>query len=225
MARTSREAGKSALVLVVPLGSFEQHGPHLPLDTDTRIAVSLADAAVDRLGGEGFLVAPPVAYSASDEHSSFPGTLSAGTEATIALLEALRRSSWWAAGTVVVNGHGGNADALSRIAPDPRWRAWSPSLPPGGDLHAGRTETSLALHLFPDLVRTGLVEKGAVIDDARAAWDAMREGGVAAVSANGVLGDPTGASAAEGADIHDAMVADLSRFLDAARREWTDAAR
>ena len=221
MRETSRDIAPGSRILVVPLGSVEQHGPHLPLDTDTRIAVALAVAGTERAGDDVFLLAPAVAYSASDEHASFPGTLSVGTEVTVDLLRALSRSAWWAAGMVIVNGHGGNMDALGLVgdAGMPR-RSWSPMLPPGGDMHAGRTETSLGLHLFPADVRLDAAEVGALPKDPADALAAMRAGGVAAVSANGVLGDPTGASAEEGARIFAEMVVDLVAVLDECRRTW-----
>ena len=64
------------LLLAVPLGSCEQHGPHLPLDTDTRIAVALADRLAARHAQ--VVVAPAVAFGSSGEHAGFPGTLSIG---------------------------------------------------------------------------------------------------------------------------------------------------
>jgi creatinine amidohydrolase len=218
---TSRDIAPGRRIVVVPLGSVEQHGPHLPLDTDTRIAVALATAGTERAGTDVFLLAPALAYSASDEHASFPGTLSIGTEVTAGMLRALSRSAWWAAGMVIVNGHGGNIDALGLVGDTgaPR-RSWSPRLPPGGDLHAGRTETSLGLHLFPSDVRLEAAEVGALAADPMDAVARMRADGVAAVSANGVLGDPTGASAQEGARMFAGMVDDLVAVLEECRRTW-----
>ncbi|HNJ23242.1 MAG TPA: creatininase family protein, partial [Microthrixaceae bacterium] len=106
-------------VLVVPLGSCEQHGPHLPLDTDTRIAEALAAALVDRLG-DGMVLGPTVGVGASGEHESFPGTLSIGTVVLEGVLVELVRSALPPPGSdrprpfrgvVVVNGHGGNVEA------------------------------------------------------------------------------------------------------------------
>jgi creatinine amidohydrolase len=200
-------------ILVVPLGSVEQHGPHLPLDTDTRIAVALAHGLADRR--PDVVVAPALAYGASGEHAAFPGTLSIGTEALTTVLVELGRSADVFAATVLVNGHGGNAGAVraaaSALVDEGRTAvAWSPSIP-GGDAHAGRTETSLLLAIDPDVVRLDRAEPG---EDAplRDIMSRLREGGVAAVSANGVLGDPRGASADEGA----ALLGDLVDQLDAA---------
>lgn len=225
MRETSRDVGPGTRIVVVPLGSVEQHGPHLPLDTDARIAEALCRAALEQIGEDAFLLAPLMAYSASDEHAGFPGTLSLGTFVTVEALRALRRSAWWAAGMVVVNGHGGNADALTSLHGTDGWKTWSPKLPPGGDMHAGRTETSLALHLFPDDVQMDRAISGAVLGDVEAAMAAMREGGVAAVSSSGIIGDPLGASPEEGARIFAVMRDELANFLRSCRQSWIDATR
>ena len=204
-------------VVAVPLGSVEQHGPHLPLDTDTRIATALVDAlAAARPDVVG---APPVAYGASGEHAGFPGTLSIGTEALTAVLVELGRSADAFAGVVFVNGHGGNLEAVRRasallVDEGRRVLAWAPSVP-DGDAHAGRTETSLLLALDPGCVRLDRAEPGATAPIAELIGD-LRSGGVAAVAPNGVLGDPTGASADEGAALLAAITADLLAAVDRA---------
>jgi creatinine amidohydrolase/Fe(II)-dependent formamide hydrolase-like protein len=136
-------------LLVVPVGSLEQHGPHLPLDTDTRIAVAVARRAC--AGRAGVALAPPLPVGASGEHAAFPGTLSIGSEALApgaVRLDAAQR---------------GDVRPLERILP------------------------------------------------------LLRERGVRAVSANGVLGDPAGASAAEGEELlghlTDGLTAAMDRFL------------
>ena len=100
---TSSQLRSTSPVLIVPVGSTEQHGPHLPLDTDTRIASAVAGAAATRLAagadGRQFMVAPAVAYGASGEHQGFPGTVSIGSAALeLVLLEFGRSVSDWAAG-------------------------------------------------------------------------------------------------------------------------------
>ena len=148
-------------ILLVPVGSCEQHGPHLPLDTDTRIAVAVADGAA---AGRGDVwVAPPVTYGASGEHQGFAGTLSIGTTALSALLVELGRSAIPPPPAdapyrrlVFVNGHGGNHEAVRAAVEVLRSEgrsatSWSPRID-GGDAHAGRTETSLLLVIAPHLV-------------------------------------------------------------------------
>lgn len=203
-------AAAEARVLVVPVGSLEQHGPHLPLDTDTRIAQSLADALAAHRSDT--LVAPAIAFGSSGEHEGFAGTLSIGTEVLCSVLVELVRSNRDMDHIVFVNGHGGNLDAVRGatavlVEQGQSVIAHSPSVP-GGDAHAGRTETSLLLHLDPSVVRMSLAEAGAS-EPLSELLGAMRDGGVRAVSSNGVLGDPTTASAAEGAELFERLVAAL----------------
>lgn len=211
---TSPEAGDAGLVLV-PVGSIEQHGPHLPLDTDTVIAVAVAAGAADRLPGTW--VAPPVAYGASGEHQSFSGTCSIGSEALRHLLVELVRSlRTWAPKVCFVNAHGGNLTALSGAVEQLRDEGhdvtWVPCATEEVDLHAGRTETSLMLHLRPASVRLDRAVPG----DTRPLAEVLPlllAGGVSAVSENGVLGDPAGASAEEGRQVLTRMVEDVLRRL------------
>lgn len=211
---TSRELLGASPVLVVPLGSTEQHGPHLPLDTDTRIAVAVAVAAAERFEAtvpEGsVVVAPAIAYGASGEHEAFPGTVSIGTEALEHLLVEYGRSAIrWAPRLVFVNGHGGNLGALTaaarRLRSEGRDVSWCPCQVAGGDAHAGHTETSVLLHISPEDVRIEQSRPGnrAPLVDL---MPELRSGGVAAVSEVGVLGDPTTASAAEGERLFEQMV-------------------
>jgi creatinine amidohydrolase len=204
-------------VLAVPIGSTEQHGPHLPLATDTEVAVTLADRLAAARGD--VLVAPPLPYGSAGEHAAFPGTLSIGAAALEHVLVELVRSADAFAGVVLVSGHGGNAAPLAAAVATLRSEgrsvlAWTPRIP-GGDAHAGRTETSLLLALAPAQVRLEAAEPG----DTRplaAVIGELRRSGVAAVSPNGVLGDPTGASAEEGRRILDTLADDLV----AAVRAW-----
>ena len=199
--------------LLVPLGSTEQHGPHLPLDTDTRIATAVARGAQAGLGARlelDWLVAPAIAYGASGEHQSFAGTISIGTEAlTMLLVEYGRSAACWAVRLVFINGHGGNVDALSsavsRLRAEGRDVGWCPCTSVGGDAHAGHTETSVLLHISPADVLTDrwLAGNGAPLLEL---LPSMRRGGVAAVSRVGVLGDPTTSTAAEGKRIFAEMV-------------------
>ncbi|WP_186241679.1 mycofactocin biosynthesis peptidyl-dipeptidase MftE [Mycobacterium simulans] len=200
--------------IVIPLGSTEQHGPHLPLDTDTRIATAVARAVTERLD---WLLAPAIAYGASGEHQSFAGTISIGTEAlTMLLVEYGRSAACWAERLVFVNGHGGNFGALNRavslLRSEGRDAGWCPCTSAGADAHAGHTETSLLLHLSPADVLTDRwrAGNGASLSEL---LPSMRRGGVAAVSPTGVLGDPTTATADDGKRIFAEMVDDCARRI------------
>jgi mycofactocin precursor peptide peptidase len=202
-------------VLLVPLGSCEQHGPHLPMDTDSRIAVAVARGVAQTR--PHVWVAPLLAYGASGEHAGFPGTLSLGTEVLAASIIELIRSAGWAAETILVNGHGGNLDGINRAVGTLRHegrmtQVWVPSVM-GGDAHAGRTETSLMLAIDPSAVRMDMAAPGALLPLSQLLPD-LRAHGVRFVSANGVLGDPTGASAVEGGQLLAALIAHLGAMVD-----------
>jgi len=213
-------------VLAVPLGATEQHGPHLPLSTDTDIAVALCQ----RLGAAraDVLIAPAVAYGSSGEHQDFPGTLSIGQEAVELLLVELGRSaSRTFAHLVFVCAHGGNAEPAARATA--RLRAESRDVllfqpAGGGDPHAGHTETSLMLHLAPARVRMASAAPGDPRPLAEI-WPLLRAGGVRAVSESGVLGDPSGATADAGRTLLDRLAAALIREVAAWHPERPEGAR
>jgi mycofactocin system creatininase family protein len=212
--RTWTELHGSRTVLV-PVGSLEQHGPHLPLDTDARVAAAVACRVAD--GDPALLVAPPVAYGASGEHQGFAGTLSIGHEALRAVLVELGRSAAsWVARLVFVNGHGGNLPtvpaAVRQLRHEGRDVGWFGCAVPGGDAHAGRAETAILLAIAPELVRAAAAAPGNTGALADLLPD-LRAGGVAAVSANGVLGDPTGADGAEGERLLDGLATALRDAL------------
>lgn len=196
--------------VLLPVGSMEQHGPHLPLDTDTVVATAVAERLGALLVDSDVVLAAPLAYGASGEHQSFPGTSSIGRDALRFLLVELARSMrCWAARIVIVNGHGGNVApvvaAVGQLADEGHDVAWVPCAAPGTDAHAGRAETSLMLHLRPERVRIDRCEPGATEPLERILPRLVAEG-VGAVSPNGVLGDPRGASADEGEMILARMV-------------------
>lgn len=205
-------------LLIVPVGSCEQHGPHLPLHTDTVIATALADELAARR--DDCLVAPPLTITASGEHQGFPGTLSIGSEVMTDVLVELVRSADWSAGVVFVNGHGGNVTAMRSAAAalgreHRRVLVWWPQLPEA-DLHAGRTETSLMLALAPDDVRPERAVAGPIPTMAE-----LERRGVRPLSDSGVLGDPASASAEEGAR----LFAQLAERLTEAVAGWVAAGR
>lgn len=190
---------------MVPLGATEQHGPHLPLGTDTTIALALATGLV--AARRDAVVAPPLPYGSSGEHAGFPGTLSIGQEALRLVVLELARS--WPGRTLFVCAHGGNAEPLAAAMRElPEARAWSPRF--GGDAHAGRVETSLMLALEPE--RVGAPREAGNVAPLAELMPALRSGGVRAVAPNGVLGDPAGASAHEGRELLARAVAELIAF-------------
>jgi mycofactocin system creatininase family protein len=205
-------------ILAVPLGATEQHGPHLPLSTDTDIAVALCRALAS--ARPDVLVAPPVAYGSSGEHDGFAGTLSIGAAAIERLvLELGRAAARTFRHVLFVSAHGGNARPVTRAVEllrarhrdvtvfQPRW---------SGDPHAGHAETALQLALDPGRVRMDR----AVAGDTRPLAELMprlRMGGVRAVSPSGVLGDPRSATAAAGAALLGELTAELIRQVTAWR--------
>jgi mycofactocin precursor peptide peptidase len=210
---TSRQLLSTSPALIVPVGSTEQHGPHLPLDTDTRIATAVARAVAGRLAERDdcqWVVAPAIGYGASGEHEGFGGTVSIGTSALRLLLVEFGRSACrWASRLVFLNGHGGNVEALAAATALLRYEgrdvSWCVCTVENADAHAGHTETSVLLHISP---RDVWIDERVPGNSAPLAdlMPQMRRGGVAAVSEVGVLGDPTTATAAEGERILAAMV-------------------
>jgi creatinine amidohydrolase len=193
-------------ILAVPVGSTEQHGPHLPLSTDTDIASALCDRLAQ--GRADVLVAPPVAYGAAGEHAGFAGTLSVGGPVAEEALVELGRSADAFGAVLFVSTHGGNAGSVGAavrrlVSESRRVRAWSP--PAGADAHAGFTETSVLMALRPAVVDGAAARPGCTAPLTEI-MPALRASGVRSVSPSGVLGDPAGASPVEG-----------ERIL----REWT----
>ncbi|HEX5997129.1 MAG TPA: mycofactocin biosynthesis peptidyl-dipeptidase MftE, partial [Jiangellales bacterium] len=166
------------------------------------------------------LIAPPVAYGSSGEHDGFAGTLSIG-EATVEqlVLELGRSATRTFRHVLFVSGHGGNARAVGRAVEalrsrardvtifEPRWE---------GDPHAGHHETSLQLSLDPARVRMDRAVAGNTRPLA-ALLPQLRAQGVRAVSVTGVLGDPTAATAIDGAALLDDLTAQLVRHVEAWR--------
>jgi mycofactocin system creatininase family protein len=207
-------------VLAVPLGSTEQHGPHLPLSTDTDIAVALCRRLAAARGD--VLVAPAVPYGSSGEHAGFPGTLSIGQEALEFLLLELGRSACDTfAHVLYVSAHGGNAEAVTRArfrlraeARDvhvfmPRW---------DGEPHAGRAETSMLLALTPSRVHMDRAVPGNTRPLAEI-LPLLRANGVRAASDSGILGDPRGAAADDGNALLDWLATALIDDVAAWRTE------
>jgi mycofactocin system creatininase family protein len=207
-------------LLIVPLGATEQHGPHLPLSTDTEIAVALGRRLATAVAGA--CLAPALPFGASGEHQDFPGTLSIGGPATVRVLVELGRSACATfARVLLLCAHGGNLDALSEavatlVAEGRDVRAWTPRW--SGDAHAGELETSLMLAIAPERVAFARAAPGNSAP-LRELLPALRARGVRAASPSGVLGDPTPASAAHG---HTLLEAEQERMTRMVRAWLTD---
>ncbi|MCX4816302.1 mycofactocin biosynthesis peptidyl-dipeptidase MftE [Streptomyces sp. NBC_01239] len=204
--------------VLVPVGSTEQHGPHLPLDTDSAIALAVAERAAARLDGQ-VLVAPVLAYGNSGEHAGFPGTVSIGHEALrFVLVEMVRSLGLWAERTVFVNGHGGNVRSLdaavTQLRAEGHRTAWTGCAFPGGDAHAGHTETSVMLHLAPERVEMSAARAGNTAPLAELLPELV-SAGVRAVAPDGVLGDPTKATAEDGRLLLEAQAESVARRVAA----------
>jgi mycofactocin precursor peptide peptidase len=209
------EVQEAALRLLVPLGATEQHGPHLPLETDTLIATAITHAAA--AAHADVAVAPALPYGASGEHAGFPGTLSVGPAVLEEAVVELVRSADHFEDVVLCSWHGGNAQAVARAVAGLRAdghnvSTWSPSSAFVAE-HAGYVETSLMLAIAPEVVAAER-PRGAT-EPVLELMPALQRGGVGAVSANGVLGDARDATGAAGARLLARLAAELSAFLDA----------
>ncbi len=212
-ATSSDLLGRTELRLVIPLGATEQHGPHLPLETDTVIAggIALALAAVRA----DVIVAPPLAYASSGEHAGFPGTLSIGQSVLEEVVVELVRSAENFRDVTLLAWHGGNAEPLTRAIARLRHERrrvnrWEPRVE-GGDAHAGWVETSLMLALAPELVREA--RPVGVTAPLEQLLPRLRQDGVKAVAENGVLGDARSASDRAGRGLLAQLMADLNDLL------------
>jgi creatinine amidohydrolase len=215
----------NAQVAILPVGSFEQHGSHLPLITDTVIAATICEelAAVYPL-----LQLPPITMSCSHEHSAWPGTVSISARTLYSLItdiaDSLTESG--VSALVLVNGHGGNytlsnivqeANAhRSRMALFPAGPDWNDARSAAGldstmheDMHAGEIETSILLHAHPELVKDGYEAADWVADDRRY----LLVKGMTGYTSSGVIGRPSLASAQKGKAVLASLVHSFAGVL------------
>jgi creatinine amidohydrolase len=229
-------AGETApgLVAIQPIGAIEHHGPHLPLITDALVAQAVAEAVVEAAPDLPLVVLPVLSYALSSEHLWAPGTISLSAETLLKVLDDVGASLARAGikRLVFLNGHGGNSALLRVACRELRVRHGlltflaHPSLPvdQGGEareaekgyaVHGSSDETSMVMHLRPDLVDLSLAERSlpdwldefhqvGFGSDVTFAWTSED------VMPSGVIGDPTGASAEVGKLLFEAAVERLA---------------
>lgn len=222
LATTADEQRRAARVAVLPIGSFEQHGAHLPLVTDTVIAATIAQAVA---AAHPVLHLPPIPISCSHEHAAWPGTTSISARTLHAVItdvaDSLRASG--VDRLVLVNGHGGNyvlsnvvQEARARMALFPGVADWQAAHTAAGlrtslddDMHAGELETSILLHAHPHLVGPGYESADHVTDR-----EHLLTLGLRAYTESGVVGRPSLATAAKGHVVLDTLVQRFAAVLD-----------
>ncbi|MFE4829877.1 creatininase family protein [Streptomyces sp. NPDC056672] len=225
IATTTDEAERGAKVAVLPVGSFEQHGRHLPLTTDTLVACGISAALAEAYP---VLLLPPVTISCSHEHAKWPGTVSISSRTLTAIINDVAASLEQSeiGHLVVVNGHGGNY-VLSNIVQEANVERPRMALFPGrddwtrarqaarlassahDDMHAGEIETSLLLHMSPELVRDGYKDADHFADRPH-----LLIHGVSAYTASGVIGQPSAATPEKGAAVLTSLTEDFAATLD-----------
>lgn len=228
MATSAEVAAKGARVAVLPIGSCEQHGAYLPLATDTLVACTIARALAEAYP---LFLLPPVTFSCSHEHASWPGTVSISATTLIAVIADIRESLRGSGigQLALVNGHGGNY-VLSNIVQEatvespsmvlyPGRDAWNRARTDAGlltdgheDMHAGELETSILLHAFPEVVREG----NSTADHEASDRDHLLTLGMRGYTQSGVIGHPSLGTADKGNAILESLVtsfADQMRLL------------
>jgi creatinine amidohydrolase len=218
-------------ILVQPLGAIEQHGPHLPLSTDSVIATAVAEAAVAQMGDElDVWLLPTLEYTKSNEHAWSPGTVWLSATTLLGVLDDIGRcvATTRAKRLVFLNGHGGNSALLNvanrevRLAHGLMTFLTHPGVPPdqggasaagelGMGVHGGTDETALMLHLAPHLVHIDKALRR--VPESLADNQYVRFGGRVSFGwmsndffPDGYIGDPTAATAELGKHLFEGAV-------------------
>ena len=225
-------------MVVLPLGAIEQHGPHLPFNTDWLIAERVAEAAVERVGVEfDVWLLPALAYTKSNEHAWSAGTIWLSHDTLMRVLDDIGRcvATTPARKLVFFNGHGGNSALVGvanreiRLAHGLQTFLAHPGVPPdqggvsapeelGMGIHGGTDETSMMLHLAPELVDMTLATRN--VPEKLASNRYVRFGGKVGFGwlsndfgPDGHIGDPTTASAERGAVLFEGAVTAFAESL------------
>lgn len=226
MTTTVEESERHATVALLPVGSYEQHGPYLPLATDTVVACTVAREIAARYPVRAL---PPVTISCSHEHAAWAGTVSISAATLYAVVrdvaESLRKAG--IPKLMLVNGHGGNyvlGNAVQEAGGDlglfPGEEEWERARIAAGirntgvtDMHAGELETSILLHAHPELVKAGYEAGDQLADDRRH----MLTAGLEPYTKSGIVGRPSLASSRKGRDLLAALVEAFGDHLRALR--------
>lgn len=216
----------AARYAILPVGSFEQHGSHLPFITDTVIACAISKELARAYGA---FMLPPVTISCSHEHSAWRGTVSISSRTLQAIVDdvyqAVRASGFES--LILVNAHGGNyvlwnvvqeGNAVGKsIALFPVTHDWREARQASGvatsdeELHAGELEVSILLHSHPELVRDGYQST----DWAAGNWRHLLTTGIQKYTQNGVIGRPSRATAEKGKAALESLTASFADTLKA----------
>jgi len=224
-----RERAANGAIGLIPVGSLEQHGDHLPVGTDSMLVEGVCLRAAARAGVD-VLVAPPLWTGFSPHHLRFGATVTLGGATFTALVrETVASLRTWCTRVIVVNGHGGNRGPLITLGVEEGIEALSYWELVAGDRllelfpfdlgsvgHAGEFETSVMLEAFADRVGDpGLEHESIEVENAAFLVPDM--------GASGVLGDPRAATAEAGRAVLDEVVATLVVLLDGDAADGDDA--
>jgi creatinine amidohydrolase/Fe(II)-dependent formamide hydrolase-like protein len=231
---------KTTDTVILPCGSIEQHGPHLPLDVDYFDSVYLADKVAEACSSPKPLVLPPIPYGVAYHHQDFKGTLSISNHTLSALIYDIGMSLTknGIKKMIILNGHGDNAPTLlyaaQMINRDSGMLVCVESgetsdtdlydlIETPNDIHAGEIETSTCLAIRPQMVRMDKAVNE-TLNFGSSYFDFTSERGVAwfvktnKISDSGVMGDPTKASIEKGKKMWEIMIAQLVRFVEEVKK-------
>ena len=226
--KEAREAIARGVVVILPIGSTEAHGPHLPLATDVIISEQMSHRAAEKLSARGIetLVLPAISYSVTDFSVDFPGTISIKKETASALIRDICVSLYEQGARLIAiaNSHlepehvASINEAIEAVKqetgravafPDKRRRRWAEKLTEEfrrGDCHAGSYETSLVMAARPELVREDIRQSLERVPISIA--EKIKQGARNFTEAGGTeayFGDPRGASREEGETTYEAL--------------------